>query len=136
LVRISGTSILFPAGGAPYTCWMRYPKEMSDEAWERAAVNTLKAVMRWRGVTTATLAARMTDDGSAVSAGSLRNKLSRGTFTAGFFLRALGALGCSPGDLGHLIAFSTGNLMAEPDDFPAKLSSLDEKVTKPRLRSA
>jgi hypothetical protein len=87
--------------------------------------------MRWRGVTTATLAALMTDNGSAVSHGSVRNKLSRGTFTAGFFMRALGALGCSPGDMGHLIDFSAGNLMTGPKDFPARLGKADEEVSKP-----
>ena len=90
---------------------MRYPKEVSDGAWERAAANTLRAALRRRGVTTAELAARMTNNGSAVSAGSVRNKLSRGTFTASFFLRALGALECGPGDIEHLIAFAAGSLM-------------------------
>ena len=59
------------------------------------------------------------------------NKLSRGTFTAGFFMRALGALGCSPGDMGHLIDFSAGNLMTGPKDFPARLGKADEEVSKP-----
>lgn len=59
-----------------------------DEDWEAAAANLLKAELKRKGVTYAQLADRIGDKEH-----SIRNKLSRGTFTAAFMLRCLRAIG-------------------------------------------
>lgn len=58
------------------------------ENWEVAAANLLKAELKRKGVTYAQLADMIGDKEH-----SIRNKLSRGTFTAAFLLRCLRAIG-------------------------------------------
>lgn len=55
--------------------------------WEAKAASLLKAELKRRGVTYADLA-EMIEDREA----NIRNKLSRGTFSAAFLLRALHAI--------------------------------------------
>jgi hypothetical protein len=59
--------------------------EHSD--WELMAANTLKAELKRRGVTYAQLAALIGDKEV-----NIRNKLSRGKFTAAFLLQCLCAI--------------------------------------------
>ena len=56
--------------------------------WEAMAANTLKAELKRRGVTYAELAERIGDKEPNV-----RNKLSRGKFSAAFMLASLNAIG-------------------------------------------
>lgn len=58
------------------------------ENWETAAASLLKAELKRKGVTYAQLADLIGDKEH-----SIRNKLSRGTFTAAFMLRCLRAIG-------------------------------------------
>jgi len=46
-----------------------------------------------RDVSYAELSGRLADVGIGLSEAALRNKVSRGAFTADFFLKALGAMG-------------------------------------------
>ena len=62
---------------------------MADQTeWETKAANLLKAELKRRGVTYADLAERIGDKEPNV-----RNKLSRGKFTAAFLLQCLDAIG-------------------------------------------
>lgn len=63
--------------------------------WEEKAKGLLRAEMARRGVTYAELAVRLSAIGIEDNERNLRNKVSRGKFTAGFFLQCLSALGCS-----------------------------------------
>ena len=56
--------------------------------WELMAANLLKAELKRKGVTYAQLAGLIGDKEV-----NIRNKLSRGKFTAAFFLQSLSALG-------------------------------------------
>lgn len=57
------------------------------------AKRMLRAEMVRRGVSYDDLVARLAEAGVKETSASLRNKVSRGSFTADFFLQALSALG-------------------------------------------
>lgn len=61
-------------------------------AWEEKAANLLKAELKKRGVTYAQLVEALSAIGVAESEANLRNKLSRGKFTAAFMLQCLEAV--------------------------------------------
>ena len=54
----------------------------------------LKAELKRRGMTYGDLVERLAVHGVAESEANLRNKISRGSFTAAFFLQCLLAIGC------------------------------------------
>lgn len=62
-------------------------------AYEDRAANILKAEIKRKGLTYAQLVERMRDNGIEENERNLRNKLSRGKFTAAFMLQCLEALG-------------------------------------------
>lgn len=61
--------------------------------WEEKAKGLLRGEMARRGVTYAQLAERLATIGVEDNERNLRNKVSRGKFTAGFLLQCLSALG-------------------------------------------
>lgn len=63
-----------------------------EKAWEELAKNVLRAEMMKNGVSYATLAERLGAFGIADNELNLRNKVSRGRFTAVFFMQCLTAL--------------------------------------------
>lgn len=63
--------------------------------WEDQASNLLKAELKLRGVSYAQLVERLAALGVAEDEKNVRNKLSRGKFTAAYFLQCLTAIGCS-----------------------------------------
>jgi len=63
---------------------------MADTEWETKAANLLKAELKRKGMTYAQLAEAIGDKEPNV-----RNKLSRGKFTAAYFLQCLSAAGVS-----------------------------------------
>ena len=63
--------------------------------WERMAANLLKAELKRKGVTYAQLVEKLTAMGIDEKEVNVRNKLSRGKFTAAFLLQCLSAIGCS-----------------------------------------
>lgn len=68
--------------------------------WEARAANLLKAELKRRGVTYAGLVDRLAAIGVTEKEVNVRNKLSRGKFTAAFMLQCLVAIGCSSLHLG------------------------------------
>lgn len=54
----------------------------------------LKAELKRRNLTYADLAARLAEQGLVETEANLRNKISRGAFTAAFFVQCLTAIGC------------------------------------------
>lgn len=70
--------------------------DMPDRTdWEDKARGLLRAEMAKRNVTYAQLVEKLAAIGVEDNERNLRNKVSRGKFTAGFFLQCLSALGCS-----------------------------------------
>lgn len=63
--------------------------------WEDKAKNLLRAEMARTGTTYAQLSEKLAAIGVEDNERNLRNKVSRGKFTAGFLLQCLSALGCS-----------------------------------------
>lgn len=64
------------------------------QTWPDRAKQYLKAELKRRSVTHEELAALLKKHGVKETKASIASKLSRGTFTAGFFLAALAAIGC------------------------------------------
>ena len=67
------------------------PKTQKD--WEDQAKGLLKAELKRKGVTYAQLVGLLADIGVMDSEPNVRNKLSRGKFTAVFLLQCLEAIG-------------------------------------------
>ena len=63
--------------------------------WELKAANLLKAELKRKGVTYATLVDKLTALGVDEKEVNVRNKLSRGKFTAAFLLQCLAAIDTS-----------------------------------------
>lgn len=68
--------------------------------WELMAANLLKAELKRKGVTYAQLVEKLAAIGVDEKEVNIRNKLSRGKFTAAFFLQCLAAIGSSALHLG------------------------------------
>ena len=68
---------------------------MTDKDWENKAKGLLKAELKRRNVSYAQLAGKLADIGVIDSEPNIRNKLSRGKFTAVFLLQCLEAIGTS-----------------------------------------
>jgi hypothetical protein len=62
--------------------------------WEARAANLLKAELKRRGVTYAQLVERLREIGVDEKEVDVRNKLSRGKFTAAFMIQCLAAIDC------------------------------------------
>lgn len=66
---------------------------MPDQTdWETKAASILKAELKRKGVTYAQLVERLADMGISEKEVNVRNKLSRGKFSAAFFLQCLAAI--------------------------------------------
>tara|TARA_R110000868_G_scaffold102229_1_gene281543 strand:+ start:2571 stop:2801 length:231 start_codon:yes stop_codon:yes gene_type:complete len=68
--------------------------------WEARAANLLKAELKRRGVTYSQLTERLQDMDVPEKEANIRNKLSRGKFSAVFLLQCLSAIGCTQLHLG------------------------------------
>ena len=62
--------------------------------YQTLAKNTLKAELKRRGVSYKALADRLGERGVHDSERNIANKISRGSFSAAFFLQCLSAIGC------------------------------------------
>lgn len=61
--------------------------------WEAKAANLLKAELKRKGVTYAGLVEKLAEIGIDEKEANIKNKLSRGKFTAAFMLECLAAVG-------------------------------------------
>ncbi len=62
--------------------------------WETRTANLLKAELKLRGVSYRQLAERLEAVGIHETERNINNKISRGGFTATFFIQCLVAIGC------------------------------------------
>jgi len=72
------------------TSWKNDPMTVE---YETRAKNLLKSELKRRGVSYAQLAERLTAMGIPETERNLTNKISRGGFTAAFFIQCLAAIG-------------------------------------------
>ena len=63
--------------------------------WEEKAANLLKAQLKLKGITYNQLVERLAEIGVEEKEANIRNKLSRGKFSAAFMLQCLEAIGAS-----------------------------------------
>lgn len=68
---------------------------MVDTEWQSRVKNILKAELKRKNVSYRQLAERLEEIGVHESERNINNKISRGGFTAVFFLQCLVAIGCS-----------------------------------------
>lgn len=69
---------------------------MADKTdWELLAANLLKSQLKLKGVTYSQLVEKLEAIGVCEKEANIRNKLSRGKFTAAFLLQCLTAIGVS-----------------------------------------
>lgn len=68
---------------------------VQDKEWENRIKGLLKAELKRRNVTYAELVGRLADVGVMDSEPNIRNKISRGKFTAVFLVQCLTAIGVS-----------------------------------------
>lgn len=61
--------------------------------WNTKAANLLKSELKKHGVTYAQLVEKLAEIGVSEKEANIRNKLSRGAFTAAYFLQCLEAIG-------------------------------------------
>lgn len=68
---------------------------VQEKEWEDRVKRLLKAELARKGITYAQLVGRLADIGVMDSEPNIRNKISRGKFTAVFLLQCLEAVGTS-----------------------------------------
>lgn len=68
---------------------------MADTEWEAKVKGLLKGELKRRNVSYAQLVEKLAAIGVVDSEPNIRNKLSRGKFTAVFLVQCLEAIGCS-----------------------------------------
>ena len=68
---------------------------VKEKEWEDRVKGLLKAELKRRNVTYAELVGKLADLGVMDSEPNIRNKISRGKFTAVFFLQCLEAIGAN-----------------------------------------
>ncbi|MDP7326243.1 MAG: DUF6471 domain-containing protein [Qipengyuania citrea] len=68
---------------------------VQDKEWEDRVKGLLKAELKRKGVTYAQLVGLLADQGVMDSEPNIRNKVSRGKFTAVFLIQCLKAIGVS-----------------------------------------
>ena len=68
---------------------------VKEKEWEGRVKGMLKAELKRRNVTYADLVGKLADIGVMDSEPNIRNKISRGKFTAVFFIQCLTAIGAN-----------------------------------------
>lgn len=68
---------------------------VQEKEWEDKVKGMLKGELKRRGVTYAELVGKLADIGVRDSEPNIRNKISRGKFTAVFLIQCLEAIGAS-----------------------------------------
>lgn len=68
---------------------------VAEKEWEDRVKGMLKAELKRRGVTYADLVGKLADIGVMDSEPNIRNKISRGKFTAVFLVQCLSAIGAT-----------------------------------------
>lgn len=66
---------------------------MERNEWEERAANLLKAQLKLKGITYSQLVDKLAEIGVDEKEANIRNKLSRGKFSAAFMLQCLSAVG-------------------------------------------
>jgi len=66
---------------------------MREDEWAEKAKNLLKAELKRKGVGYRDLAEKLTAMGTPETERNIANKISRGGFTAAFFIQCLSAIG-------------------------------------------
>lgn len=68
---------------------------VGDHAYQERVKGLLKAELKRRNLTYQDLADRLTEAGNPDAAANIANKISRGSFSAAYFVQCLEAIGCT-----------------------------------------
>lgn len=92
-------SYIVPRGTVYNTLSLAYSEKshigdtMTETDWEKRVSNLLKAELKRKGVTYAGLVERLAEIGVQEKEANIKNKLSRGKFSAAFLVQCLSAIG-------------------------------------------
>lgn len=75
---------------------------MQDKEWQARVKGLLKAELKRRNVSYRQLAEKLTEMGIPETELNIKNKISRGGFTAVFMVQCLVAIGCNAINLDHI----------------------------------
>jgi hypothetical protein len=67
---------------------------MAKPDWNAKAANLLKSELKRHGITYGQLVEKLAEIGVSEKEVNVRNKLSRGSFTAAYLIQCLDAIGC------------------------------------------
>jgi hypothetical protein len=77
-----------------FQCFFDGKQYMTKTDWNARAANLLKSELKRRGVTYGQLVEKLAGIGVEEKEVNVRNKLSRGAFTAAYLIQCLTAIGC------------------------------------------
>jgi hypothetical protein len=78
-----------------FQCFLVGKRYMADMDWNARAANLLKSELKKRGITYAQLVEKLAEIGVQEKEVNVRNKLSRGAFTAAYLLQCMEAVGAT-----------------------------------------
>ncbi len=98
---------------------------MSD--WNNKVKRILKSELVKRGVSTEDLTSLLNVNGCSETKSSVDSKISRGTFSASFFMQCLFVIGCTRIEIEE---YRSNFMTPEPSNLMVAESSIDYKTTK------
>lgn len=94
--------------------------------WNNIVKRVLKSELVKRGLSTEDLTILLNRDGCTETKSSINSKISRGTFSASFFIHCLHAIGCTKLEINELYSsFQSSNLMVAEQDSEYKKTDTD-----------
>lgn len=97
---------------------------MSD--WNNKVKRILKSELVKRGISTEDLTALLNENGCSETKSSVDSKISRGTFSASFFMQCLYVIGCNKIEIEE---YRSNFMSSEPSNMMVAESSVDYKTT-------
>lgn len=104
---------------------MNKSQNMAD--WNNKVKRILKSELVKRGISTEDLTLLLNEYGCSETKSSVDSKISRGTFSASFFMQCLYVIGCTKIEIEEYRSIS---VISEPTNLMVADSSGDYKITK------
>ncbi len=96
-------------------------------AWNNKVKRILKSELVKRGVSTDDLVTLLNENGCSETKSSVDSKISRGTFSASFFMQCLFVIGCTKIEIED---YRSTYVMSEPSSLMVAEPSVEFKTTK------
>lgn len=95
--------------------------------WNNKVKRILKSELIKRGVSTDDLVILLNENGCSETKSSIDSKISRGTFSASFFMQCLFVIGCTKIEIED---YRSTYIMSEPSNLMVAEPSIEYKTTK------